>query len=97
MLLVQHPPACGDGYAVGFMPGVDGARLKSFGGDIVFGEDAAGRDEKPEVELGIAIAEGEIFPLRQQIVQVVDRTVFVDDQHAPVTRRSIRRDRLGED
>ena len=86
----------GDGQRVGFMPGVDGA-LEVAGGDIVFGEDVVAGDEEARGGVRIAIAEGEIFTLRQQIVQVVDRTVFVDDQHAPVTRRSIRRDRLGED
>ena len=78
------------------MPGVDGA-LKVVSGDIVFGKDVVTGDEEARGGVRIAIAEGEIFPLRQQIAQVVDRTVFVDDQHAPVTRRSIRRDRLGED
>lgn len=86
----------GDGQRVGFMPSVDGA-LKVAGGDIVFGKDVVTGDEEARGGVRIAIAEGEIFPLRQQIVQVVDRTIFVDDQHAPVTWRSIRRDRLGED
>ena len=78
------------------MPSVDGA-LKVAGGDIVFGKDVVTGDEEARGGVRIAIAEGEIFPLRQQIVQVVDRAIFVDDQHAPVTWRSIRRDRLGED
>ncbi len=86
----------GDGQRVGFMPSVDGA-LKVAGGDV-FGKDVVTGDEEARGGVRIAIAEGEaIFPLRQQIVQVVDRTIFVDDQHAPVTWRSIRRDRLGED
>ena len=78
------------------MPGVDGA-LEVTGGDIVFGEDVVAGDEEARGGVRSAITEGEIFPLRQQIVQVVDRAVFVDDQHAPVTRRSIRRDGLSED
>ena len=78
------------------MPGVDGA-LEVAGGDIVFGKDVVTGDEEARGGVRIAIAKGKIFTLRQQIVQVVDRAVFVDDQHAPVTWRSIRRDRLGED
>ena len=78
------------------MPGVDGA-LKVVSGDIVFGKDVVTGDEEARGGVRIAIAEGEIFPLRQQIVQVVDRAIFVDDQHAPVTRRSVRRYGLSED
>lgn len=58
------------------MPGVDGA-LEVAGGDIVFGEDVVAGDEEARGGVRIAIAEGEIFPLRQQIVQVVDRTVLL--------------------
>ena len=52
------------------MPGVDGA-LKVAGGDIVFSEDVVTGDEEAGGRVRIAIAKGEIFPLRQQIVQVV--------------------------
>src|SRR3546814_4734114 len=53
-------------------------------------------DEEARGGVRIAIAEGEIFTFGDQIVQVIDRAVFVDDQHAPVARRSICGDGLGK-
>ena len=78
------------------MPGVDGA-LEVAGGDIVFGEDVVARDEEAGSGVRIAIAEGQLFAFGEQVVEVVDRAVFVDDQHAPVARGAICRDGLGKD
>ena len=78
------------------MTGVDGA-FEVAGGDIVFREDVIARDEIAGGRVRIAITKGEIFAFGDQIVEVVDRAVLVDDQHAPVTRRSIGGDGLGKD
>ena len=77
------------------MAGVNGA-FEVAGGDAVFGEDVITGDEEARGGVRIAIAEGEIFTFGDQIVQVIDRAVFVDDQHAPVARRSICGDGLGK-
>ncbi len=78
------------------MPGVD-RTFEFAGGDVVFGEDVITRDQVARSGVRVAVAKGEVFTFGEHVVEVVDRAVFVDDQHAPVTRGAVGGYRLGKD
>ncbi|CZW59496.1 Uncharacterised protein [Enterobacter cloacae] len=78
------------------MAGIDGA-FEIAGRGIVFGEDVIARHQEARSGVRIAVAEGQFFAFGEHIVEVIDRAVFVDDQHAPVTRRAIGSNGLGKD
>ena len=78
------------------MAGVDRA-LKVAGGDVVFREDVVARDEEAGSGVRVAVTKGQLFAFGEHVVEIVDRAVFVHDQHAPVARGAVCRNGLGED
>ena len=66
------------------------------GGGVVFGEDVVARDKVAGGRVRVAVAEGQLFAFGEHVVEVVDRAVFIHDQHAPVARGAICRDGLGK-
>ncbi|MNO98557.1 hypothetical protein D3C76_903050 [compost metagenome] len=78
------------------MSGIDRA-LEFAGGGVVFREDVVARDQETGGRVRVTVAEGQLFAFGEHVVEVVDRAVFVDDQHAPVTRRTISSNGLCKD
>ena len=84
------------GQGVGFVAGVNRA-LEVAGGDVVFREDVVTRDEEAGRRIRVAVTKGQLFAFGEHIVEVVDRAVFVNDQHAPVARGAVCCNGLGKD
>ncbi|CZX50386.1 Uncharacterised protein [Enterobacter hormaechei] len=78
------------------MAGVNRA-LEVAGGDVVFREDVVTRDEEAGRRIRVAVTKGQLFAFGEHIVEVVDRAVFVNDQHAPVARGAVCCNGLGKD
>ncbi|CZY00224.1 Uncharacterised protein [Enterobacter kobei] len=78
------------------MAGVDGA-FEVAGGGVVFREDVVARDEEAGGGVRVAVTKCQLFAFGEHVVEVVDRAVFVHDQHAPVARGAICRNGLGKD
>jgi hypothetical protein len=59
--------------------------------------DVEARDQEARGRVRIAVAEGELARLLQQVVEAVERAVLVDDQQRPIARRAVAGGGLHED